>query len=333
MKAVVMYPGGSVRFMDMPKPEVKDDQVLIKVAACGICGSDLHSHHGMTGTWALPGIIGHEFSGTVVECGKDVRGISVGDNVTVQPMFSCGECECCKDGKTNICENIKLIGGELPGGCAEFAVVPANNVIPLPKGMAAEAGALAEPAACCVHAVRRLGGRHYRRVLLVGAGTIGLLTLAALKGHADMIVVCDTIQSRLDLAKSMGAAHCIRADIENVIDKALELSNDLKYDLVIEAVGSTATRELVMGLMKFGADFLMLGWGDEFTNVDFNYMVTRECTLYGTNCHTLADFEEAFRLIENKTIDYDKLVVKMPIEKAEYAFDNAQLAIKIHLIP
>lgn len=333
MKAVIMEPDRSVHLVQRPRPVPGDDQVLIKVAACGICGSDLHVHNGMPSTWAFPMIVGHELSGTIVECGKKVHTLSVGQNVTIQPLVSCGKCELCMEGRTNICENVQLIGGELDGGCAEYIAVSEKNVIPLPEAMPVHHGALAEPAACCVHAVRRLGGRHYRRAVLIGAGTIGLLTLAVVREFVDTIVVSDTMQSRLDTALALGASHCIRADREDTVSKALELSGGAKYDLVIEAVGISATREQVFKLMRPGADCLLLGWGEQYTAVDFNYLICQECAFYGSQCHTRYDFEDALRLIMNKTINYDKLVLRLPIEEAERAYDNAQAAVKIHLIP
>lgn len=333
MKAIVMQKGGSVRYEEVAKPRLQSGQVLLKVAACGICGTDMHVHRGMPSAWSLPGIVGHELSGTIVACSGDVCGYSLGEAVTIQPLVHCGNCDACRTGRTNLCERIQLIGGELPGGFAEYAAVPAESVIRLPQGMPVAHGALAEPAATAVHAVRRLGGRAYRRAIIFGVGAIGLLTLTVLRESVDTIVVTDIDEQRLETALELGASSVIHTEREPVEATALQISSGKKYDLAVDAAGFSSTRKQGFSLLASGGDFLFVALGDPITEVDFTQLVTGELRFFGTQCHTRDDFLQALERIHTGQIDYDRIVTQLPLARGEEAFDHPRLGIKIHLIP
>lgn len=282
MKALIMGKDLSVKYQEAKKPEIKDGHVIIKVAACGICGTDMHVKKGMPSGWGLPGIIGHELSGTVIQCAKDVTDVQIGENVTIQPLVNCNECEACKQGTTNLCQNMKLIGGEIPGGFAEEVLVPANSVIKLPEGMPVEYGALAEPTATAVHAVDRLKSDSYDSVIIFGAGTIGLITMAVLKDRAETIIVSDIDDSRLETALQQGATHVINAKNDDVVAKALEANDGKKIALIVDAAGFNSTREQGFSLVKPGGEMLFIALGEQFMTTDFTKIVTNELSLYGT---------------------------------------------------
>lgn len=333
MKAIIMNTDRSIEYKEMPSPSLKEGEVKIRVAACGICGTDMHVYKGMACSWALPGIIGHEFSGIISACAPGVAGYKEGDKVTVQPLVNCGECTLCKDGKSNLCGHIRLIGGELPGGFAEEVAVPADALVRLPVDLPVEYGALAEPAATAVHAVGRLGKKHYGQAMIFGAGAIGLLTLSVLRKMCDRIVVSDVDEARLQAALSLGAESVILASKQDVAAEALRAGDGKKYDLAVDAAGFSSTRRQGLAIIKPGGDLLYIALGDKVTEVDFMQLVTGELTLYGTQCHTKADFYTALELMENGTIDYQKIVTRIPLSEAEEAFRNPYNGIKIHLIP
>lgn len=333
MKALVMEKDGSVRYTEVEKPILQSGQVLLRVAACGICGTDMHVYKGMPNAWSLPGIIGHELSGTVVECAPDVTGILIGAAVTIQPLVHCGVCEFCKSGRTNLCRQIRLIGGEIAGGFAEYIAVPAESVIPLPAGMPVEHGALAEPAATAVHAVKRLGGRKYERAIIFGAGAIGLLTLSVLRDSAESIFVSDVDDARLERALRLGANGVLHATREDVAARALKLSGGKRFDLAVDAAGFSSTRQQGLSVIASGGDFLFVALGNVKTEVDFMQLVTGELRFFGTQCHTKEDFARALTMIDDGRIDYAEIVTQMPLSRGEDAFENPRLGIKLHLLP
>jgi 2-desacetyl-2-hydroxyethyl bacteriochlorophyllide A dehydrogenase len=333
MNAIVMKKDGSVYYTEVPNPLLQSGQVLLRVAACGICGTDMHVHKGMANSWSLPGIIGHELAGTVVECAPDVTVVETGEAVTIQPLVSCGICDACISGRTNLCRKIRLIGGEIPGGFAEYIAVPAESVIPLPAGMPVEQGALAEPAATAVHAVNRLGGRRYKRAVVFGAGAIGLLILSVLRDAVEFIAVADIDEKRLERAQRLGADAVLHSAREDVSARALELSCGKPYGLAVDAAGLSATRLQGLSLLASGGDFLFVALGDVKTEVDFLQLVTGELRLFGTQCHTKDDFALALDMIADGRIDYEQIVTQLPLSRGVEAFENPRMGVKLHLLP
>ena len=269
----------------------------------------------------------------MVECGNEVTKVRVGDRVTVEPLLSCGRCENCLDGRSNVCDKVLLIGGELPGGFGEYAAVHESCLIKLPEGMPIEHGALAEPVATSVHAIRRLHGRHYRRAVILGSGTVGMITMLVLRRHVERIVMTDVDESRLQKALALGADEVINAEKQNAVEQALELSGGQRYDLIIDAAGFPSTRQQGFDLIKNGGDYVVLGLGERFHPVDFQRLATGELNLIGSQCHVKEDFDEAFRLLMDGTVEYDRIVTQLPLSKAPYAFANPRIDIKINFIP
>lgn len=333
MKALIMYKDRNIKYEEVDTPIPGDGEVLIRIEACGICGTDMHVFRGMECTWALPGIIGHEFSGTVVECGKNCKTILVGDHVTVQPLCSCGQCQRCVEKRTNLCEHVQLIGGERPGGFAEFAAVPAESIIKLPDEIPVKYGALAEPAATAVHASERLKNSHYNVIVIKGAGAIGLLILSVVRGMADVIVVSDIDEERLKVAKELGAdqvIHPLKADLEKEISN---LTDGKMADVVFDAAGEPGGKRQILRLVHPGAEIVLAALGNGEAEIDFTQVVTQELSIYGTQCHTRGDFHKALALMQSGKIQYEKIVTELPLEQGSLAFQNPGMGIKIHLFP
>ena len=186
----VMTSPGKIEFREIPTPVPGDDEVLIRVMKIGICGSDIHVYHGKTPIYKLSGYAGHEISGEVVEFGKNVTGFHVGQKVTVQPQVTCGKCYPCRHGKYNLCEELKVMGFQTTGMASHYFAAPAKLVLPLPDGMTFDQGAMIEPLAVAVHAVRQFGDIKGKNVAVIGAGPDRQPCLSGRKGHGCKQSAC-----------------------------------------------------------------------------------------------------------------------------------------------
>ena len=182
----VMTEPGKIEFREIPVPEAGLGQVLVRIMEIGVCGSDIHVYHGEHPFTSYPVTQGHEVSGVIEKLGKGVEGLKVGQKVTIQPQVVCGECWPCRNGKYNLCESLKVMGFQTTGVASEYFAVDAEKVTPLPEEMSLEEGAMIEPLAVAVHAVRRAGDVRGRDICVLGAGPIGILVAQAAKGMGEI---------------------------------------------------------------------------------------------------------------------------------------------------
>ena len=322
MKSLISLGPRQVVFGEWQAPRILPGQVLVEVAACGICGTDLHVYNGLPAAWPTPGIRGHEFAGTVVAWADDVEGFQDGDRVVVQPLVYCGQCRYCRSGQTNLCANLCLIGGEQPGGFAEQVAVPANSLFRVPENLSIRQAALIETLATTVHAFEQNLFGVLRSVAVLGAGAQGLFAvqLARLVG-AKLIVVSETLPYRLAMSQRLGATHVINAGQENVVETVLDLTDGEGVDLVIEAAGKAVTRQGAAQLLRPGGTAIFLALGAEPTPIDFIALVSRELHLRGTQCYTDADFALAIELLASGEIVVDPIITEMPLERGAVAFE------------
>lgn len=323
MKSLVFGGPRNVYFEDWEEPGILPGQVLIKVAACGICGTDLHVYSGLPAAWPVPGIRGHEFAGTVIAWADDVEGFQDGDRVVAQPLVYCSQCRFCRSGKTNLCSNAYLIGGEQPGGFAEQAAVPARSLFKLPENLSLKRAALVETLATSVHAFEQNLCGILRSVAVLGAGAQGIFAvqLARLAG-ANLVAVSETLPHRLSVAQELGATHVVDARQENVVEVIRALTDGDGVDLVIEAAGKAVTRQQAIQLLRPGGTAIFLALGAEASPIDFMSLVPRELHLRGTQCYTDADFTLAIELLANGEVSVDPLITEMPLENGPAAFEN-----------
>ena len=206
LRAVIANPG-AIEFSDVAKPSAADGEVLVRILRIGICGSDIHVFHGKHPYTSYPVVQGHEFCGEVVETGRNVTTVSPGDLVTASPQITCGTCPPCREGKYNICDSLRVIGFQAPGVAQEYFAFPESAVLKLPEGTTPEMGALVEPAAVAMHAVGRAGDVTGKRVLVLGAGTIGNLVaqVAQCRGAGEVLLT-DISDYRLEIARASASA-------------------------------------------------------------------------------------------------------------------------------
>ena len=257
MKAVVFPKTETIAVDTVPDPACKPDEVVVAVKSCGICGTDLHIFKGEYFS-DFPLIPGHEFHGKVVETGKNVTNFKIGDRVTVDPNLYCGKCSRCRNEQSNQCLNLQAVGVTMDGGFAEYVTVPERACYSIPDHLTDKQAAFIEPLACVVYALRRMRVQPGDRVLIVGAGPMGLLLVQALRhGGASLVVALEKQPQRLEMAQNLGASATVLAD-ENQ-DDALKTLSPEGFDVVIDATGIPAVIQNSFTYLKPRGQFLQFG--------------------------------------------------------------------------
>jgi L-iditol 2-dehydrogenase len=308
MKQAVMTAPGRIEFQDAPVPKPRPGEVLLRVNRIGVCGSDVHVYHGEHQYVQYPLIQGHELAAEIVELGKQVEGFSVGQKVTIQPQVYCGRCYQCTHGSYHICENLKVMGFQLPGCAREFLSVPAEKLIELPAELSLDQGALIEPVAVAAHAVGRAASIRGKRVLVLGAGTIGNLVAQAAAGlGAGAVAVTDVIDSRLRLAERCGVAHCLPAagDLSNRIEEIFGADG---ADVVFDCAGVPATMIQAVESSHKGADIIIVAVFPPETVVNLAAVQRRELRLIGTHMYQKKDFELGIELVRTGKVALEALI-------------------------
>ncbi|HWV24725.1 MAG TPA: zinc-dependent alcohol dehydrogenase family protein [Thermomicrobiales bacterium] len=316
MKAVVIEKPGTIVVKDIPMPEVGPGDLLIKVGACGICGTDLHIADGEFPPTPYPIVPGHEFAGEVVAVGAEVTGFSGGERVAVDPSLYCGHCHFCRAGKGNLCENWNAIGDTVDGGFAEYVAVPAANAYPLPDHLSYREGALIEPVSCAVHGIDVLDPQLGDTCLIVGAGTMGLMLLQLVqRAGAVRVAVLDLNAERLKRAEKLGAA------VTSTDLAALLAQEPLGFDCVIDATGSPKAQESAFSAVKRGGKFLVFGVAAEEARVNLSpfRIYNDEITILGSMA-ILNSYEPAVEMVASGVIDTETLLTgTYPLDDFETA--------------
>ncbi|RPF50061.1 2,3-butanediol dehydrogenase [Aquisalibacillus elongatus] len=258
MKALVLYDSKNAKVEEIQTPQVTDQTVKIKVKYAGICGTDLHEYSHKTFVTANQMVLGHEFSGEVVEVGAGVGSVTVGSRVAVEPIWGCGECSSCQSGNYNTCVNMKSYGLHENGGFAKYVVVDQSKVFELPDELSYDLAALVEPTAVVVHAIRRSAFKFGDRVAVFGAGPIGLLLSESLRAAgASQVIVVEVSEKRRELAKEMGADVVIDPTKEDAVKRIKELTGK-GVDVAYDAAGVEATFNSSLDSVKPNGDFMIV---------------------------------------------------------------------------
>lgn len=309
----------TMRDLDRPKPGPGD--VLIRVAYSGICGSELSGFLGTNSLRRPPLVFGHEVSGWVEELGSELapadRGLAEGMRVTANPLASCGRCLDCLGGEQQRCASRSLLGAHVPGSNAQYVVVPARSVLPLPESMELTDAAMIEPAACAVRAVRISGAGPTSRALVVGAGPIGLFLLQVLEqaGVEERYVV-DLNEDRLAMAVSGGALGLSEADVAaagSVAEAVRGLTGGRGVDLAFDAVGSAATRQTCLAAAAVGGQVVLVGLHSDETSLPLNTVVRSETRLTGVFAYNELDFRTALAWFEQGRLGLVEGLVVAPL--------------------
>ncbi|MFZ0088455.1 MAG: galactitol-1-phosphate 5-dehydrogenase [Solirubrobacteraceae bacterium] len=317
MKAIVWQGPEQLEIADRPEPDDPGSgAVILRPGAVGICGSEVEGYLGHQGNREPPLIMGHEFAGEIIAAGPGAEDW-VGARAAVNPLVGCGHCRLCRAGQENICPNRTMIGIHHPGGFADLVSAPAANLRALPDDLDVRLGALTEPLANGVHAVRLgLAGREPDSAVVIGAGTIGLVTLqAALLHHIEHVAVIEPHDGRRERARALGAhaVHCSG-------DAAQAGTDDLGVDLVIDAVGAQATRTMALQLVAPGGRVVCIGLASDENRMSFHHVVRNQIAIHGSYAYTMGDFEQALEWLATGQASLGDLDDVQPLEDGPEAF-------------
>lgn len=308
MKAALLYGPRDIRIADVPRPEAGPGELLVRVRATGICGSDLHIYTGDRPV-EYPLSLGHEFAGDVIEIGEGVSGFAVGDRVTAEPNFSCGACVYCREGLPNLCVNRIGLAINRNGTLAEYVSVPARFAWKLPEGMSYHQGALVEPLMVGVHAVRRGRVRVGDTVAVMGCGAIGLMVVAAAKVAGARVFAVDIVPEKLRMAERLGAERAFDARQANLLDEIRALTPAGQGPLaVFETAGVSVTVKQALDLVRSGGRVVLVGLSTRPAELVPINVARREVEIIGSFIYYAGEFEIGIRLIADGSIDVGPLV-------------------------
>ncbi|HTT19321.1 MAG TPA: galactitol-1-phosphate 5-dehydrogenase [Candidatus Sulfotelmatobacter sp.] len=310
MKALLLSEYRRLELTDVATPKLQPGEVLLRVAACGICGSDVHGYDGSSGRRIPPIVMGHEASGVVAALGEGVRGLAEGDRVTLDSTVYCGECANCLRGDINLCDRREVLGvscGDYrrAGAFAEFVSVPARIIHRLPDTFAFEDAALLEAVAVALHAVALVTVVPGGTALVVGAGTIGLLLQQALRvAGCSRVLVADPDRTRLPLSQKLGATETLS---EQVVERVADLTNGIGVDLVVEAVGKTESIATSIDCIRKGGTIVLVGNITPEVKIHLQKVVSRQLRLQGS-CASAGEYPRAIELMSKGAIQVKPLI-------------------------
>ena len=321
MKAIVIETPNKIEIKEIPMPEVKENEALLKVKCVGICGADVASYTGNQPFTTYPRIPGHEFSAEIVEIPENDKGLKVGDIVTCNPYFNCGECYSCERGYVNCCTDNQTMGVQRDGAFCEYIAMPVERIF-TGNGLSAEELALIEPFSISQHAVSRATIKDTDTVLVVGAGPIGLFALLAAKQMCKKIVVADILDNRLALAKEYGADAVVNTKNQSLEEFTKEFTEGRGFDVCIEACGAPETFLNCIDCAAFAANIILIGNGKRETSFVHSIILKKELNIHGSRNALNADFINNIQLVADKKADVMKMVSGIyDMENATDAFE------------
>lgn len=333
MKALVYTQPNEMQLLDRPQSTPVDGEVVLKIDAVGICGSDMHAYHGHDPRRKPGLVLGHEFAGTIAASRSSQW--REGTRVTGNPLITCGTCEFCIQGRDNLCANRTMVGMTRPGAFAEYMSIPAASLVAIPQDMPARHAAVTEPAATALHAVN-LSMRGLARplaecrVLVIGGGAIGLLCALLLRAYGCReTVLAETNASRRLSAKTHAGCRTM-----NPLESVVEAD---RYDLVIDAVGAKATRASALAGVKPGGVVMHIGLQDWASEIDMRKLTLAEITLLGTYTYTMADLRATVKALHEGAFGSLEWLEERPMSEGAKAFSDLHQGLaasaKVLLVP
>ena len=317
MKALLLKEYGEFIYQEVPEPKIREDEVLIEVRACGICGSDVHGMDGSTGRRRPPIIMGHEASGVIAEVGERVTGWNKGDRVTFDSTVYCGSCWYCQHGAINLCDNRRVLGVSCEdyrqhGAFAKYVAVPQRILYRLPEAVSFERAAMVEAVSVAVHAVERTPISLMDTAVVVGAGMIGLLVVQALRiAGCGNIIAVDLEEERLKLARRLGADQSLKADGCDVSKEVRHYTRGRGADLAMEVVGTSPSFNSALACVRKGGALTLVGNLEPSVELPLQTVVTRQITLYGS-CASSGEYPACLDLMARGAIDVEALISATP---------------------
>jgi L-iditol 2-dehydrogenase len=313
MKALLLSEYNQLDIADLPAPVPGADEILVRVAACGICGSDVHGYDGTSGRRIPPIVMGHEAAGVVAAAGSGVSKFKLGDRVTFDSTVYCGQCEFCLQGEINLCNNRQVVGvscGDYrrAGAFAEYVVVPQRITYHLPEGLEFHEAAMLEAVSVALDALRVYEMKGGETALVIGAGMIGLLTLQAAKAAgASQVLIADIDRTRLERAEKLGADATLLLSGSDLVQEILRRTGGRGVDLVLEAVGRDETISASIASVRKGGTVTLIGNISPQVKIPLQVVVSRQIRLQGS-CASSGEYPEAMELLANGKIKVKSLI-------------------------
>ena len=330
MKALVYTDTNKIVYREEPDPILDTGEVLLKIEATGICGSDMHAYHGIDPRRVPPLILGHEVAGTIAS------GTQKGRRAVINPLITCCTCQFCDTGFSNLCNQRELIGMRLAGAYAEYVKIPSRNLVMLPETLSSVHASLAEPTATAIHALNLARINSSRplaelKIMVIGGGAIGMLAALLLRGYGCFDIL---LAETNDLRGKSAAEHIGCQAFNPITDSTFQKDS---FDLVIDCVGGGKTRELAMSAVKPGGTLVHIGLMDSQDGLDIRKLTLFEVTLIGVYCYTAADVRAAVKALDAGLLGDLSWVETRPLSQGAQAFSDLDkgltAAAKIVLIP
>ena len=319
MKAISITRPFETEILDLPDPVPAAGEALLRILYCGICGADVASYTGNQPFTTYPRIPGHEFSAQIVSVPKNDRNLKAGDLVTCNPYFNCGTCHACRKGRVNACMDNQTMGVQRDGAFCEYIRMPLERIIP-GGSLNARQLALIEPFSISRHAISRGDIQPGDKVLVVGAGPIGLFALLAARARGAEVTVCDLLQGRLDKALQFGADHVVNSSVADETEQFAAITGGSGFDVCVEACGQSVTFLKCIEQACHGASVILIGNGKKETTFLHSVLLKKELNVYGSrNAHT-RDFEALIGLVSSGSVPVTDMI------SAEYDYREAASA-------
>jgi L-iditol 2-dehydrogenase len=309
MIQAIMTAPGNIVYQDVDIPEIQPEQIKVKMKRIGICGSDIHVNHGKHPYTNYPVVQGHEVSAEVAEVGNKVTNCRVGDKVTIQPQVVCGKCYPCTHGMYNDCETLKVMGFQTTGMASEYFVVDAKKALVLPKDMSWDHGAMIEPLAVAVHAVRRYSGdMHGKKAVVLGGGPIGNLVAQTAKAlGAEVVLLSELSAYRLATAQKCGIT-TVNPNERNLLDAIVEACGKDRADVIFECIGINPTMKQAIEYARKGSHIIVVGVFGDLATVDMAAVQDHELSLLGSAMYREEDYIKAIDLVAAGKIEFETLI-------------------------
>lgn len=320
MKAVLIDQPEQIAVTDIEMPKVKEGEALLKIRYCGICGADVASYMGNQPFTTYPRIPGHEFSAEIVSIPENPQGLKAGDIVTANPYFNCGRCYSCQRGYVNCCTDNQTMGVQRDGSFCEYVAIPIERIIP-GQGLSAKELALIEPFAIGYHALSRAHIEPTDKILIVGAGPIGLFALISAKLRGATVYVSDMLAGRLETALEYGADGVIDVSKQNLLEEMNKVTAGKGFDICVEACGLATTFLNCIDAAAFAGTIILIGNGKKETSFLHSVLLKKELNVYGSRNAYTKDFKALIQLVASGKVDLTKMVSKIyPMQEADEAF-------------
>ena len=324
MKTIIINKPGEVEIIEQAMPVRKQGEALLKILYGGICGSDLGTYRGTFAYASYPRIPGHEFSAEIIEIGDNDRNLKPGMIVTCNPYFNCGHCYSCQRGLVNCCTSNETMGAQRDGAFSEYITMPIERIYD-GKGLSAKTLALIELFCISYHGISRANIQPNDKVLVIGAGTIGVLAAVAAKAKGAKVYISDVAENKMNYAiETFGLDGGILNDSpENFIKRVEEITNGNYFDVTIEAVGLPSTFQACIDAAAFGARMVQIGVGKRTHEFDFTLLQKKELNVYGSRNALKKDFLELIDLVKSGKVDLEKIVTNTyNLDEADKAFQD-----------